>query len=254
MHSLKTRIKLTFTVCSLCCLFCYQYLAQLLMTHPILSIWFHHPAEFYDSYQRLCVAFGSVFTILAVNAMFFGQGKQSVEQDLSIAIFSALITAPVGVCFPMLFTRAASTMAAQSNEANALSAINVRVIKPAVQQRSGKCMLMAAFGALWVWCAGMIFLCLVRVSRGVTAVLGQLCEYCLPLHVVLVLLYAHLRFQIVLSLRTLFVSPRRSTACNSTSDRRPSARTQSHGAGSRPCSPALPSTQYSLRRSQARVK
>ena len=84
------------------------------MTHPILSIWFHHPAEFYDSYQRLCVAFGSVFTILAVNAMFFGQGKQSVEQDVSIAIYSALITAPVGVCFPLLFTRAAATVAAQA--------------------------------------------------------------------------------------------------------------------------------------------
>ncbi len=84
------------------------------MTHPILSIWFHHPAEFYDSYQRLCVAFGSIFTILAVNAMFFGQGKQSVEQDLSIAIYAALITAPVGVCFPMLFTRAAATVAAQA--------------------------------------------------------------------------------------------------------------------------------------------
>ena len=98
-----------------------QYLAQLLMTHPILSIWFHHPAEFYDAYQRLCVAFGSVFTILAVNAMFFGQGQPSVEQDLSIAIYSALITAPVGVCFPLMFKRAAAKAASQRDEADALS-------------------------------------------------------------------------------------------------------------------------------------
>lgn len=133
------------------------------MTHPMLSIWFHHPAELYDSYQRLCVAFGSVFTILTVNAMFFGQGKQSVEQDLSISIYSAIITAPVGVLFPMLFTRAAAKAASQRDEAGALSALNVRVLKPIAKQ-SGKCMLWVAFGALWVWCAGMIFLCLVRIA------------------------------------------------------------------------------------------
>ena len=101
-----------------CIYFCFlfytsQYFPQLLMSHPILSVWFHHPAELYDSYQRLSVAFGSIFTILTVNALFFGQGKQSVEQDLSISIYSAIITAPIGVFFPMLFTRAAAKAASQ---------------------------------------------------------------------------------------------------------------------------------------------
>jgi hypothetical protein len=132
------------------------------MSQPILSIWFHHPAEFYNSYQRLSVSFGSIFTILAVNAMFFGQGKRSAEQDLSISIYSAIITAPVGVCFPMLFTFAGAAVAKSANEASTMSALNLRLLKPFEKGR-GVWMLAVAFGALWLWCAGMIFFCLVRV-------------------------------------------------------------------------------------------
>ncbi len=96
------------------------------MAHPLLGIWFHHPREDYDAYQRLNVMFATVLSILAVNAVFFGQGQRSPEQDLSIAIYSALATAPVGVLFPKLFARAAFKAEAQRSEPNLFAALNLR--------------------------------------------------------------------------------------------------------------------------------
>ena len=156
------------------------------MTHPVLGIWFHNPRDDYSSYQRLNVFFAAVFSILAVNAMFFGQDQQSIEQDLSISIYSALLTAPVGVLFPRLFARAAFKAEAQRSEPDLFAALNLRAaVDAAVAQdthegsvsgdhdaqagearaprkRSGLCMRICAFAFLWLWCAGMIFLCLVR--------------------------------------------------------------------------------------------
>ncbi len=53
--------------------------------------------------QRVCVTFTVLFSFLAANAVFFGRAKVSAEQDLSIAIYSALFVVPVGVIFPLLF-------------------------------------------------------------------------------------------------------------------------------------------------------
>jgi hypothetical protein len=103
-----------------------QFHGQFLMRHPLLGIWFHHPREDYDAYQRLNVMFATVFSILAVNAVFFGQGQRSPEQDLSISIYSALLTAPVGVLFPRLFARAAFKAEAQRSEPNLFAALNLR--------------------------------------------------------------------------------------------------------------------------------
>jgi hypothetical protein len=79
-----------------------------LLEHPWLSIFFHHPRDLYTSVQRLGVQATTLFSSLFANAAFFGQGQATVAQTISISIYSSLAVTPVSIVFPALFFKAAN--------------------------------------------------------------------------------------------------------------------------------------------------
>jgi hypothetical protein len=132
---------------------------NVLQSHPYLTIYFHNPKDPYTSYQRLCVVFTTLFSFMASNAMFFGMGKRSIEDDLNIAIYSSFIVAPVGAIFPILFTKAAFMIRGAEEEEKFLKSLHLEVVERVVSN-AGYRLMYFAFGFLYLWSAGAIFLCL----------------------------------------------------------------------------------------------
>lgn len=97
---------------------------------------------------------------MVFQAVFFGGGKQSLEQDLSIAIYSALCVLPISVVFPGVFRHLAYKLQLVRDEQKVMQSFNVKVRSTNTDPVTG-CLQWLTLAVLWVISAGMIFLCLV---------------------------------------------------------------------------------------------
>jgi hypothetical protein len=131
-----------------------------LVEHPWLSTYFHHPKDMYTSSQRLAVMFTLFFSVLVANAMFFGQTAKNFAATISISIYSSLVTVPVGIIFPKLFFKAAHLLRDAESHSELMSVVVGRALRTQARITAQR-ILIGAWAFLVCWVAGAILICLV---------------------------------------------------------------------------------------------
>jgi hypothetical protein len=133
---------------------------RILSMHPFWNVWFHNPEDPYTTYQRLQVVVASIFSMLAVSAVFYGVNPMSLESLASVSIYSALLAAPVNFVYPRIFISVANRRRAYIEERRAMKLLHIK-LPPKDLSHTGTYTLRFAYFCLWLWTAGCIFVCLV---------------------------------------------------------------------------------------------
>ena len=85
-----------------------HYVRTFLRSHPLLSLWFHNPADPFSTQLRLSALFASLFTSLAASSIFYAPARlATIESDLSVSFYSSVLMYFVNWGFSQLFIRCA---------------------------------------------------------------------------------------------------------------------------------------------------
>jgi hypothetical protein len=131
---------------------------NILSSHPMFSVLYHHPLDNYSTYQRMLVLFCMLYTVLAVNASFFQQRGSSIGTDVLIAFYTSLIVSPVGLLFPYLFLHGETLHVHEIRE-------SIRSgVKTSCCSRS-RALLIFSHVFCFLWSGGAIFMVLVYAMQ-----------------------------------------------------------------------------------------
>jgi hypothetical protein len=139
--------------------FCLNVSVCISGSHPIFSVWFHTPSDYFNANQRLAVAMNAMLTFLMVSALFYGAESSGAYAEYTIALYSALISGPAEALFSFLFTRAAHLMDAEDNESVFLSSYGIE-LKDTRLLSGGKRLMALAWSLLLFYTLTCLFLTL----------------------------------------------------------------------------------------------
>jgi hypothetical protein len=136
-----------------------------LVSHPFLSVYWHHERDPFTTAQRIAVAFAILLSYCAANAAFFGRAVDSIS-SLGIGMYASLAVVPVAVVFPIAFQAAAYYTDCEENEAAFLATFHI-VLKAGTTgaPRRGIRVLAVTWLVLAVWSIGMLFIVFVYASN-----------------------------------------------------------------------------------------
>jgi hypothetical protein len=140
------------------------------VSHPFLSVQFHHPRDPYNTLQRISVACAIFFCYAATNAMFFGRATSAIS-SIATGMYASLVVIPVAVIFPVAFQTAAYLLECEAGEAAFLESFKIelklfpRSKYSIVSSSSGWQLLISTWVSLFLLCFGTLFVIFVYASQ-----------------------------------------------------------------------------------------